>query len=80
MFDWTGMPAPQMTKYVYKIRCSNGALVDHLQIYGKTEEDSREKLLQMYRNCEVLNVSIATNARHSSTDYDDVLDRIIGEH
>ena len=52
------MPIPQMTKYVYKIRCSNGAVVDNLQIYGKTEEDSRAKLLQMYPNCEVLNISI----------------------
>lgn len=74
------MQTSSMTKYVYKIRCSNGALVDHLQIYGKTEEDSREKLLQMYRNCEVLDISIATNARDLSTDYDDVLDSIIGEN
>lgn len=71
---------PQMTKYVYKIRCSNGAVVDYLQIYGKTEEDSREKLMQMYRNCEVLNVSVATNPRQLSTDYDDVLNSIIDEH
>ena len=69
-----------MTKYVYKIRCSNGAIVDHLQIYGKTEEASREKLLQMYRNCEILDISTATNGRDLSTDYDDVLNRIIGEN
>jgi len=74
------MPFPGLTKYVYKIRCSNGAVVDQLQIYGKTEDASREKLLQMYRNCQVLNVSVAQNARQSSTDYDDVLDRIIGEY
>jgi len=69
-----------MTKYVYKIRCNNGAIVDHLQIYGKTEEASREKLLQMYRNCEILDISTATNGRDLSTDYDDVLNRIIGEN
>ncbi len=74
------MPIPHMTKYVYKIRCNNGAVVDQLQIYGKTEDASREKLLQMYRNCEVLNVSVAQSARQSSTDYDDVLDRIIGDY
>lgn len=74
------MPIPHMTKYVYKIRCNNGAVVDQLQIYGKTEDASREKLLQMYRNCQVLNVSVAENARHSSTDYDDVLDQIIGQY
>lgn len=73
------MPFPGMTKYMYKIRCINGAVVDHLQIYGKTEEDSRAKLMQMYRNCEVLNVSTVHNTkRFSTTDYDDVLDRIIG--
>ena len=42
------MPFPDMTKYVYKIRCSNGAIVDSLQIYGKTEDDARAKLMQMY--------------------------------
>jgi hypothetical protein len=74
------MPIPNMTKYVYKIRCSNGAIVDSLQIYGKTEDDARAKLMQMYFNCEVLNISIAENSRQSSTDYDDVLDRIIGNY
>jgi hypothetical protein len=67
-----------MTKYMYKIRCSNGAVVDHLQIYGKTEEDSRAKLMQMYRNCVILNVSTAVNTKRLTTDYDDVLDHIIG--
>lgn len=70
----------QMTKYLYKIRCSNGAIVDHLQIYGKTEGDSREKLMQMYRNCEVLSATVAPNPRQLSTDYDDVLNSIIDEH
>lgn len=74
------MPFPQMTKYVYKIRCNNGAIVDNLQIYGKTEDDSRAKLTQMYRNCEVLNIAIAAIPRQLSTDYDDVLDRIIGNY
>jgi hypothetical protein len=74
------MSAQQMTKYVYKIRCRNGAVVDNLQIYGKTEDDSREKLMQMYLNCEVLNISVAANSRQTSTDYDDVLDRIIEDY
>ena len=74
------MPIPQMTKYVYKIRCCNGAVVDNLQIYGKAEQDSRAKLLQMYRNCEVLNISIAANSRQLSTDYEDVLNRIVGNY
>jgi hypothetical protein len=72
------MPFPNMTKYVYKIRCSNGAVVDNLQIYGKTEDESRARLMQMYFNCEVLHIAVASSARESSTDYNDVLDRIIG--
>lgn len=72
------MPFPGMTKYMYKIRCSNGAVVDHLQIYGKTEEESRAKLMQMYRNCEILNVSTATGPKRFTTDYNDVLNHIIG--
>lgn len=74
------MPISQMTKYVYKIRCSNGAVVNHLQIYGKTEDDSRAKLMQMYRNCVVLDVSTAVSVKKLSTDYDDVLERIIGSY
>jgi len=65
---------------MYKIRCSNGAIVDHLKIYGETEDASRAKLMQMYRNCEILNISIAENASESSTDYNDVLDRIISDY
>ncbi len=74
------MPFPNMTKYAYKIRCSNGAAVDNLQIYGKTEDEARAKLMQMYPHCEVLDISTAYNSRQSSTDFDDVLDRIIGEY
>lgn len=75
------MPFPlNMTKYAYKIRCSNGAVVDNLQIYGKTEDEARAKLMQMYLHCEVLNISTAFNSRQSSTDFDDVLDRIIAEY
>jgi hypothetical protein len=36
--------------------------------------------MQMYLNCEVLNISTAFNSRQSSTDFDDVLDRIIAEY
>jgi len=71
------MTSNQMTKYVYKIRCSNGALVENLQIYGKTEDASRIRLMQMYRHCEVLDVSVAATARQLSTDFGDVLDNIV---
>lgn len=75
------MPIPNMTKHVYNIRCSNGAVVNNLQIYGKTEEESRAKLMQMYRNCDVLNVSTAaSSSKKLTTDYEDVLERIIGSY
>jgi hypothetical protein len=71
------MPVPNMTKYVYRIRCNNGALVEHLQIYGETESLARERLMQMYRNCEVLEVSVAVTSRQVSTDFADVLSNIV---
>ncbi len=74
------MPVPQMTKYVYRIRCSNGALVEHLQIYGETESLARERLMQMYHHCEVLEVSIAATSRQASTDFVDVLSNIVDSH
>jgi len=70
------MPTQKRTKYVYKIRCNNGAIVDNLQIYGTTESVARDRLMQMYRHCEVLDVSIAATARQLSTDFVDVLDNI----
>ena len=46
-------------KYIYQIRSRNGVIVNNLQIYGRTEEEARQKLEQMYRNCEVLESGIA---------------------
>ncbi len=71
------MPVQQMTKYVYRIRCNNGAMVEHLQIYGETESVARNRLMQMYHNCEVLEVSVAPTSRQLSTDYVDVLSNIV---
>lgn len=70
------MPVPHMTKYVYRIRCNNGALVEHLQIYGETESLARERLMQMYHHCEVLEVVVAATPRQLSTDFVDVLSNI----
>jgi len=70
------MQAPAMTKYVYQIRCRNGAVVDNLQIYGRDEEEAKRKLQQMYHNCEVLDVRIARAERVGVTSYEDVLSLI----
>ncbi len=74
------MPVPHKTKYIYRIRCNNGALVEHLQIYGETESLARERLMQMYHHCEVLEVSIAATSRQASTDFVDVLSNIVDSH
>ncbi len=74
------MAVRKRTKYVYKIRCVNGAVVDNLQIYGQTEGAARERLMQMYRHCEVLDVAVALTARQQSTDFADVLDNIIEDY
>jgi hypothetical protein len=70
------MHAPLITKYVYQIRSRNGALVDNLQIYGRSEEDATRKLQQMYPHCEILDVKVAMPERSSTSSYEDVLNLI----
>lgn len=70
------MRSPQLTKYVYQIRSRNGGIVDNLQIYGRTEEESRRKLLQMHTHCEILRTSILKSETVSSSSFEDVLDLI----
>lgn len=74
------MHAPLMTKYVYQIRSRNGAVVDNLQIYGRSEEDAKRKLEQMYRNCEILDAKVALPERAATSSYEDVLNLIAGSH
>lgn len=70
------MHAPLMTKYVYQIRSRNGAIVENLQIYGRTEEEAKKKLQQMYRNCEILDTRVVSPERSINSSYDDVLSLI----
>ena len=67
------MHAPLMTKYVYQIRSRNGAIVDNLQIYGRTEEEAIRKLQQMYRNCEILDSRVILSERSAYSNYEEVL-------
>ena len=67
-----------LTKYLYQIRSRNGAIVDNLQIYGRTEDEAREKLNQMYHHCEILSTQVAMSERSIHTSYEDVLDLIVG--
>lgn len=70
------MPAKYPTKYVYQIRCRNGAVVDNLQILGQDEEEAKRKLFQMYTNSTILNMTIAESNRSNLLSYEDVLDLI----
>jgi hypothetical protein len=70
------MFTPTMTKYVYQIRSRNGAIVDNLQIYGRTEEEAKRKLQQMYRNCEILDTRIVMPERAANSNYEEVLSLI----
>jgi DNA-nicking Smr family endonuclease len=72
------MHAPLMTKYIYQIRSRNGAVVDNLQIYGRTEEEARRKLEQMYRNCVILESRIVRPERSANSSYEEVLSLIAG--
>lgn len=70
------MHAPLITKYVYQIRSRNGSVVENLQIYGRSEEEAKRKLEQMYRNCVILDSRVALPERTSHSSYDDVLNLI----
>jgi len=66
----------KLVKYVYQIRSRNGVVVNRLQIYGYTEEEARSKLMQMYRNCEILEFSVAAIEHAGSSSYEEILDTI----
>lgn len=63
-------------KYIYQIRSRNGVVVNNLQIYGRTEEEARQKLEQMYRYCEVIESSVAQVGHSGHVSYEDVMDTI----
>ena len=71
------MNVPLMTKYVFHIRCRNGAVVDNLQVYGRDEHDAACKVEQMYRHCAILDSGIALAERAVTTSYEDVLNLIV---
>lgn len=72
------MKPPARTKYVYKIRSRNGALVEKLQIYGATPEEAKKKLMQMYIGCEILEETAIEPTSDGNEKFDDVIDLIIG--
>lgn len=63
-----------LTKYVYKIRCRNGAIVENLQILGLNEEEANRKLQQMYIHSTILEVNVLETNRLNNANFEDVLD------
>jgi hypothetical protein len=63
----------QLIKYVFNIRCTNGAFVNNLKINSYSREEAESKIRQMYRHCEILNSEV-TNIKAQTYSYDDVLD------
>lgn len=63
-------------KYMYKIRSRNGAIVSNLQIYGRTEQEARNKLEQMYRHCEIIEYGVAPVELSGNFSCEDILDSI----
>ncbi len=69
----------KLAKYVYQIRSRNGVVVNNLQIQGASEEDARQKLMQMYPHCDILSCHSVVAGHHGGTSYEAVLDEIIKE-
>lgn len=71
------MKPPARTKYLYKIRSRNGAVVEKLQIYGETAEAAQRKLMQMYIGCEILEETRVEATHNNHEKFEDVIDLII---
>lgn len=70
------MSMEKPVKYMFRIRSRNGAIVNNLQIYGRTEQEARVKLEQMYRYCEVLESGVAPVEYNGNYSCEDILDTI----
>lgn len=70
-----------MTKYAFKIRNHHGVCIDKLHIYGRSEDESKRKLMQMYPRWEIVDTSIvnttAVNDNFSERgSYEDIINLI----
>lgn len=75
------MQSMSITKYDFRIRTRNGALVENLSIYGRDEPDAQRKLRQMYNGCEILETRShqAPIGHRANASYEDVMDLITSE-
>lgn len=69
---------PYTTKYGFRIRTRNGAIVDKLLICGKDESDAERKLRQIYQGCEILESRTLETLlpRNGPISYEDVVNLI----
>lgn len=73
------MKAPAVSKYSFRVRTRNGAVVENILIAGQDQKDAERKLLQMYKGCEILDSrchSAMPTARPGPTNYEDVMNLI----
>ncbi len=70
------MSIAKPVKYMFRIRSRNGAIVNNPQIYGRTEQEARDKLEQMYRHCEILESGVAPVEYSGNFSCEDILDTI----
>ncbi len=74
------MQASSITKYQFRIRTRNGAVVENLAIFGQTDDEARRKLCRMYKDCEILDCQLVQPTvlgRSGHLNYEDVVDLII---
>lgn len=66
------------TKFGFRIRTKNGAVVDNLSFSGKDEPDAERKLRQIYMGCEILEAKplVAPTQRARTMNFEDVVDLI----
>jgi hypothetical protein len=71
-----------MLKFDFSLRTRDGQKIESILIQGKDLPDAERKLLQMYRNCEVISCRTinADNKSSQSADIEDVLSLIAREN
>lgn len=73
------MQPPSLSKFGFRIRTRNGAVVEQLFINGQDEAEALRRLQQMYHHCQVLacwRVQTAGPGVHAS--FEDVVDLLSG--
>lgn len=48
------MLPPVLPKYAFRIRTRVGLVINNLMIHGRDPAEAHRKLLQMYRDCEII--------------------------